>query len=170
MITKTNLKLLLTVTVSAIFFSFSALKTDTANFSGTWSLNEGKSELGQFGARGVATKIVVDQKNTDLTTTRNSTSFNGDPLSTTETLTGDGKESETEVFNGAKKKSTLEWAADGQTFTIKYTISGERNGQSFEFKGSEKWAIGDGGKSLSLTVTISTPNGDFSTKAVYDKQ
>lgn len=45
MTTKTNLKLLLAVTVSAIFFSFSTIKTDQANFSGTWSLNEGKSEL-----------------------------------------------------------------------------------------------------------------------------
>jgi hypothetical protein len=162
-------KLLSLLVVSTLLFSFTKPVFQT-NFSGTWALNEGKSELGQFGARGAANKIIVDQKDGAVTVTRNATGFTGEATSSTEALATDGKEVETTVFNGAKKKSSLKWAADGQTFTITYGILFEANGQSFELKGTETWSLGADGKSITLQNAMTTPQGDITTKAVYDKQ
>jgi hypothetical protein len=169
MFKKTSNKFFSLLVISAFLFSFTK-PVYQANFSGSWTLNEGKSDLGQFGARGVSSKIVVDQKADGVTTTRSSTNFQGEAVTTTETLTNDGKESESTVFGAAKKKSTLKWAADGQTLTISYSIALDRGGQTMELKGSETWSLGADGKTLTMQTALSTPQGDISTKAVYDKQ
>jgi hypothetical protein len=49
-------KLLAAVIVSSTLVSFST-KADRANFSGSWALNEGKSDFGERGAR-FATKAL----------------------------------------------------------------------------------------------------------------
>ena len=54
-------KLLAAVIVSSTLVSFSH-KADRANFSGSWALNEGKSDFGQRGARFATKTIKVDQK------------------------------------------------------------------------------------------------------------
>jgi hypothetical protein len=166
MLTLSTKKMLALLALPAILFSFSVAPI---NFSGSWSLNEGKSELGQFGGRGAASKMLVDQKADAVSITKTITSFNGDPATSTEVLT-EGKESETIVFGAAKKKSTLKWAADGQGFSISYSIAFDRNGQSFELRGVETWSLGADGKTLIMQTALTTPQGDVSTKAVYDKQ
>ena len=155
---------LLVVTVA--FFAFRAAP---ANFSGSWKLNEGKSELGQFGGRGAASKIVVDQKTDAVTISRTATGFDGQEATNTETMS-EGKEVESTVFGSAKRKATLKWAADQQSFTISFTILIERDGQSMEIKGAENWTIAADGKTITLANTVNTPQGEFSTKMVYDKQ
>jgi hypothetical protein len=162
-------KLLSLLVVSTLLFSFINPVFQT-NYSGTWSLNEGKSELGQFGARGAASKIVIDQKEGAVTITRNSTGFSGEALSSIEALTADGKEVEISVWGTGKKKSSLKWAADGQTFTVTYNILLDFNGQSVELKGTETWSLGADGKSITLQNAMTTPQGEVATKAVYDKQ
>ncbi len=163
-------KILLLLMVSAVMFSFSLPEKYQTNFTGTWILNEGKSELGQFGARGAASKIVVDQKTNDVTISRASTGFQGEALNSTETLTADGKSSESAVFGTGKKKSTLQWAADGQSFTVGFSITMDFGGQSTEFTGKENWSLGADGKTLILQNNITTPQGEIVTKALYDKQ
>ncbi len=96
--------------------------------------------------------------------------MDGSPSTTTE-LMSDGKESETTVFNGnGKKKSTLKWAPDGNSFTIKSTIAISANGQSFDLSTNESWSLGADGKTLLWTNAITTPQGDVIVKCVYDKQ
>lgn len=149
--------------------SFTVARVYQANFSGSWTLNEGKSELGQFG-RASASKIVVDQKADNIVITRTSTGMDGAVSDATETMV-EGKESESTVFNGAgKKKSVLKWADDKNTFLISSNIAIDRGGQSMEFKTGETWSLSADGKTLTLSNAISSPQGDITTKAVYDKQ
>ncbi|MEO8173024.1 MAG: hypothetical protein ABI581_08070 [Sediminibacterium sp.] len=163
---KTSHNFLSLLFVSVLLFSFTK-PVYQANFSGTWNLNTGKSDLGQFGGRGVATKIVVDQKADGVTTTKTTPGFNGgDPTDVTETLTNDGKETETTMFGTAKRKSTLKWAADGNTFGVAYSVA---FGQG-EFKGNENWVLNADGKEMTITTLISSPQGEITLKAVYDKQ
>lgn len=164
--TKIVQKFLAFAVIAVVMSSFTGVQV--TNFSGTYTLNEGKSELGQFGGRGVATKIVVDQKGNDVSVTRTN-NMNGQPMTVTENLV-EGKESETTLFNNAKKKSTLKWAADGQSFSITYSILFEANGQNFEVKGVENWGLAPDGKVLTLQSTITTPQGEVTLKAAYDKQ
>lgn len=155
------------VVVAAALFSFRVAAP--VNFSGTWKLNEGKSELGQFGARAAASKIVVDQKTESVSITTTATGFDGSEMTNTDVLS-EGKEVEGTGFGGAKRKSTLKWAADGQGFTINSNITFDQGGQSFEIQGKQVWSMNADGKNLTLSSTITTPQGEFSTKAVYDKQ
>jgi hypothetical protein len=144
-------------------------KVYKANFSGDWKLNESKSELGQFD-RFAVRSIKADQKDEAITITRTSPSFNGDDMTTSETLSYDGKETETTVFGNSKRKSSAKWSDDGKKLTINYTLLLDFNGQTTEIKGTEGWTISDDGKNLAVQVNSSSPQGEFSWKAVYDKQ
>ena len=161
-------KLLPFLIAPAIFLSFSFM-SDHANFSGTWKLNEGKSELGDFGGRFAARTIKVEQKDDAIIISKTAPSFTGDDVTTTETLTFDGKETETSVFGGqAKRKSAAKWSDDGQTFIISYITLFERDGQTTEIKGTETWSLTKEG-SLSLQTVSTSPRGENTTKAQYDK-
>ena len=160
-------KLSMLLVAPAIFMSFT-FNADKANFSGEWKLNEGKSELGEFGARFTATAIKVDQKESDITIARTTPGFNGgDPVTTSLTLTFDGKVAESTVFGSAKRKSTAKWSDDGQSLVINHTTTFERDGQTNEFKGTETWSMKDG--ALSVVTVSSSPRGETTTKAVYNK-
>lgn len=143
---------------------------EKVNFSGNWTLNEDKSEFGERGARFAVKAIKVEQKENAITITRTTPSFQGDDVTTTETLGFDGKEVEGTGFGGFVRRSSLKWDADEQSFSIKSTTAGERNGQSFSFTSTETWILGKGGKSLSVTSVRITQQGEVTTKAVYDKQ
>jgi len=158
----------LSLLLSAIFlFSFNTIDVRT-NFSGDWKLDESKSELGEFGGR-VARSVKADQKDNDITVTRTTPGFNGgDPVTTTLTLTYDGKVTESEGFGGSKRKSTAKWSDDGLTLTISNIMTFERDGQTSEFKSTETWSMTKEG-SLSIVTQSSSPRGEFTTKAIYSK-
>ena len=163
-------KLFAAVIVSAALVSFST-KAERANFSGSWALNEGKSDFGERGARFATKAIKAEQKSDAITISRTTPSFQGgDDVTTTETLGFDGKEVQGTGFGGAVKKSTLKWASDEQSFVITSTTTGERNGQTFTFNSTETWTLGDGGKSLNVTAVRTSQQGEVTTKAAYDKQ
>ena len=153
-----------------LLLSFTVL-TDKANFSGSWALNEGKSDFGQRGARFATKTLKVEQKDDAINITRTTPSFNGgDDVTTTDALGFDGKEVQSTGFGNSTKKSTLKWADDGQGFTITSNTTMERNGQTFELSGTETWSLTDGGKSLSVVSVSKSSRGEFTAKAVYDKQ
>lgn len=160
-------KLLAFLVAPAFLLSFT-FRADKANFSGEWKLNEEKSELGDFGGRFVARSIKAEQKDDAITIAKTSPGFNGgDPVTTMQTLTFDGKESEITVFGGAKRKSTAKWSEDGQALTFNHTTTFERDGQTNEFKGTETWTMKDG--ALSIVSVSSSPRGETTIKAIYNK-
>ncbi|MEN9686082.1 MAG: hypothetical protein RLZZ28_1868 [Bacteroidota bacterium] len=164
-------KILSLLLMSTTFFAFTHPANKQANFSGSWVLNESKSELGQFGARGASSKIEVDQKSESVTINRTGVSFStGETIVSGVTLPNDGKEVESMFLGSSKMKSSLKWAADGNSFAISYSIAFEMNGQTFDITGNEKWSLGADGKSIVLLTTLSTPQGEIETKALYDKQ
>ena len=61
--------LLAAVIVSAALVSFST-KAERANFSGSWALNEGKSDFGERGARFATKALKVEQKGDAITITK----------------------------------------------------------------------------------------------------
>ncbi|MBV9986769.1 MAG: hypothetical protein JO301_03770 [Chitinophagaceae bacterium] len=158
------------VAVLLMSLAFLGFRTAPADFSGTWALNEGKSELGQFGSRGAPSKIVVAQKADAILITRTVMSFQGEASNYDENLTFDGKEVENTLFGAAKRKSTVKWAADQQSLTVNYSMVFGQGDRTFELKGTETWTVSADGKTLTVANTASTPQGEFSTKMVYDKQ
>lgn len=166
----TMFRSVLAVIVTAVVFSFSFITASAqrANFTGEWKLDETKSELGEWGGR-TARSIKAEQKDSSITVSKTSPGFNGgDPVTTTITLTYDGKIVESEGFGGSKRKSTATWSADGKTLTVITTTNFERDGQSFEFKATEIWTLTADGL-LSVATNSTSPRGDVSTKAMYKK-
>jgi hypothetical protein len=161
-------KLLALIIAPAFILSFN-IKADRANFSGDWSLNEGKSELGQFG-NFAPRKIKVDQKADSITISKTAPSFTGEDVTTTETLSFDGKEIENTVFGTSKRKASAKWSDDGQTLTITYNLMLDFNGQINEIKGTETWTLSDAGKTLLSQNNSSSSFGDIAAKGVYEKQ
>lgn len=152
---------------AALLFSFTTI-ADKVNFSGDWKLDEAKSELGQFGSR-VARSVKADQKADAITITKTTPGFNGgDPITSTITLTYDGKVTDSEGFGGSKRKSTAKWSDDGQTLVISNSTIFERNGETTEFKSTETWTLTKDG-TLSIVTNTTSQRGDVTTKAIYTK-
>ena len=156
--------------LAGTFLSLSVLLAFTykaADFSGTWNLDESASELGQFGTRGAASKITVTQAESTMKLAKTSQGFDGNTVENTETYTV-GKESENAGIFNSKKFGTMNWDGD-QAFKIVFTIKMEFQGQSMELTGNEKWELSADGKTLTLSVNMTTPQGEINTKAVYKK-
>jgi hypothetical protein len=150
-----------------LLFSFTTVN-NRANFSGDWKLDESKSELGNAAGR-TARSLKAEQKDNDITISRTTPGFNGgDPVTTTYTVTYDGKVTESEGFGGSKRKSTAKWSDDGLTLTINSVMTFERDGQTMEFKSNETWSLTKEGL-LSVVTQSSSPRGESTTKAVYNK-
>ena len=164
-----SLKKLSFLLIAPLFvLSFTSMLART-NFGGQWKLNEGKSDLGQF--TGFAAKSVKVEQKEDAITITQVNAFNGEEMTRTETLTFDGKETESAGgFGNAKRKSTAKWSDDGKILTVTFVLKLEFNGESNELKGTEKYSLSDDGKALTLQSNSATPQGDISSKAVYDKQ
>ena len=148
--------------------SFLSANAQRASFSGEWKLDASKSELGEFGGR-AAISIKAEQKEDAITVTKTTPGFNGgEPITTTVTLTYDGKVVESEGFGGAKRKSTAKWSEDGKTLTVSSNMVLERDGQSFEIKSTENWTLAKDGW-LSIVTNSTSPRGEMTIKAVYTK-
>jgi hypothetical protein len=156
--------------IALIFVGTTAAYVFTkADFTGEWNFNEGKSKLGESRFRRAATKIKVGSEGESLVIERTQNTPNGE-MTTSEKITFDGKASESTAFGSMKRSSVGSWSANGEEMTISTTISGERDGQTFEFKTQEVWKLTDGGKTLTIESSANTPNGTTTQTLVYDKQ
>ena len=156
------------VAAAALLLSaFTVLKPPT-NFSGEWKLNEGKSELGQF-PQFAPKKLKVAATDTSAAVERVSTGQDGQERSSKETLSYNGRETESTVFGTMKKKSAVKWSDDGKSMTVAGAILFERDGQSNEIKTTEVWKLFDDGKSLMVSSNSSSSFGDNAMKMVFDK-
>jgi hypothetical protein len=138
-----------------------------ANFAGTWALNAEKSTIGQGGGggqRGGGGDFVATQQANLLTVVRTRTNQDGEAVKTTSNYTLDGKESVNTTGRG-ESKSTATWSTDGKTLKIVTKTSFNGN----ERTSTESWTLTDA-KTLTVTSTRTTQNGEVTNKMVYDKK
>jgi hypothetical protein len=140
------------------------MKTD---FSGTWKLNENKSNFGE-GPRFASSQLVVTQNGDKLTVERTMKNRNGEEMKRNSNYTLDGKEYEETVRN-RPRKVTASWADEGKEITITSSSKFERNGEEMEFNSKETWKLSADGKSLTVDSNISSPRGERKMQLVYDK-
>ena len=140
----------------------------TVNFSGQWTLNDSKSDLGG-GGFGIGKKLNITQDGNNLTIERTVANRNGEERTMTGKYTLDGKESNNSMGNRTSK-SVLTWSADGKTLTITTNTTFERNGQSMTSKNVEVWTLGNGGNTLNIDHTMKSSRGERHSTLVYDKK
>jgi len=161
--------------ISAFLIVFITLATSVSalvkvDFSGTWALDQAKSNLGERGGRGAAAKLSVVQENAVINIVRTSNGQNGEVI-TTEKLTYDGKEAQaTGGREGSVRKSTLTWSEDKNTMTVNSVVTGNFNGTATETKIKEVWTLSADGKTLTVDSESVRQQGTTTLKLVYNKQ
>ena len=138
-----------------------------ADFSGTWTLNRDKSELGDGpGGRMAAKKMVVEQKDNALKIESTREGRDGSDRTMTNEMTLDGKETKSSS-NFGEAVTTAKIAED--VLTINTTRTFERDGQTNEMKSEQKWSLQEDGKQLVVNLKSDSPWGENEMKLVYDK-
>ena len=143
---------------------------ENPQYVGTWKLNVGKSDLGEFGEMIADRSIVVEKQGNQFILSRTRPSFQGGETTSKESLDFEGKATESTVWETAKKKSVFKWSDDKKSFSVSYTMDITMNGNSMTSKGTEAWKLSEDGKTLTLDHTASSDQWDFELKAVYEKQ
>jgi len=156
-------------TASLFLFVAMALSGDKPDFTGTWSLDQEKSQLGEFGGRFLASKMTVKQVGDSLTIERVYKREGQEDMLLVEKLSLDGKES-TSQFRNSPRVSTANWADEGKTLKIDSKTTFEREGNTFEMQASELWALSEEGKVLTINSTRTSPRGETKTVLVFAKE
>jgi len=141
-----------------------------ANFSGTWTFNESKSNFGDSQFRFAATSMVVTQDANTLTVESTMPSRDGGEMKTSAKYTFDGKVSENPMFN-TTRKSTVTWSPDKTSMIIASTMTFDMNGETREMKSTDTWKLAEGGKVLMIeSVRLNRDGEEMKTTAAYDKK
>jgi hypothetical protein len=164
--------------VAALVASLSvqqALAQAKPNFAGTWKINTEKSDpmgggMGGGGGGGggggmggmMAAPITITQTDKQLVETR--TTPNGDRVTT---YNLDGTESVNSTGRG-ESKSKARWEGDALIIETTSTFNGPNGSMTITSK--EVRTLSADGKTMTITITRTTPNGEMTTKRVYDKQ
>ncbi len=171
------------IVLAAIFSLFvlaMSASAETANYSGTWTLDVSKSKLGERNMIAEQTLTVV-QTDKDITVTpktkRNPPpdgmgggrgGFGGGDNATTYSL--DGKETKTEVEGRmGKMPVTLSAKTDGGKLHLSSssTFSGPNGEMTITTK--ETWELSSDGKTLTINTERTTPRGTDSNTRVFTK-
>jgi hypothetical protein len=157
-------------------------QTGKANFSGTWTFNAEKSNMGQpagnppaggqggGGQRGGfgGGNFEAKQDANLLTQVRTRTGQDGTTTTTETKVTLDGKETVNTTQRG-DSKLTATWSADGKSLTVVTKQTFNMNGESREMVSTAVWSLTDA-NTLSITTTRAGQNGEVKTTAVYNKK
>ena len=159
--------------VMSMIFSLLLIPTTSfagkkADFTGNWTFNESKSELGE-GRFFSAMKMTVTQEKKTITIERTRSGRDGQERTSSETLTMDGKENINKTENRSST-SFATWSDDGTTLTIKSKREFNRQGETFEMNSTEIWTLDEDGKVLKIQSDTSSSRGERSVTLVYDKE
>ncbi|MGD0582740.1 MAG: hypothetical protein ABR974_07310 [Bacteroidales bacterium] len=164
-----------TIAVAFLMPAMTNAQTGKTSFAGNWAYNQSKSDMGQppqgggqgGGQRMGGGNLSIKQEANLLTVDRTRMGQDGQTQTTTEKYTLDGKECVNTNPRG-ESKSTVTWSADGNSLNVVTTRTMNMNGETREMKSTSVWTLTDA-KTLTVTSTSTTPNGDRVIKMVYDK-
>jgi hypothetical protein len=161
---KSGLLIALSLLVSSVSFSQGA-----ANFSGSWALNESKSNPGEGGFRMVSPTLKIVQDVTSFSLERTFKGQDGEERKMSEKYTLDGKKSINPVFN-TTKKSTIAWSVDKKSLTVSSVMVVKMNDKNNEIKTVELYKLSDGDKILTIDSQSTSSTGETKASLVYDKK
>lgn len=141
-----------------------------AIFSGTWILNETKSDFGEYGRMMASNKIIIAHKGKKLTMERYATTPAGESVNYKENYTLDGKECVNNISEEFKKTSTVVKSEDKKGLIINSTLDLSFEGNEMKILTVENFTLEDGGKTMIIKSTASTDYGDMVVSLVYDLQ
>jgi hypothetical protein len=137
--------------------AFAAGKPD---FSGAWKLNVTKSEFGAIPPPTFQT-MKIDHKDPVLKVVTQQSAADGDTTINAAYST-DGKETKSD-YRGTPTTSVAHWDAD----TLVIDTQVHYGGADPTIKAT--WKLSDDGKSITTNTHVSTPQGDFDIRSLFEK-
>ncbi len=159
------------VAISSFVFlmaaSVFALSLAPANFSGTWVLDNAKSEglRGRMADAEVTMKVTQDgAKLVEETTTGDNTQ--------SLTFNLDGSETTAEFQGRMPSKGTIKakWMDDGKMLEITQVRNLNFQGNDVTINVKEHWQLSEDGKVLNIHRTTESPRGTMESKLVFNKK
>jgi mannan endo-1,4-beta-mannosidase len=142
-----------------------------ADFTGDWLLNEYESTIGTMGMSNTAYKLHVIQKDNELIINSTSKVEWADDEVAAQTLTLDGKDNKSTVYNNSPRVQTANWSLGRDTLTIDSRTTFSFGGNSREIKSKDIWTLFRRGKQLIISQTADSFRGGATTATiVYDKK
>ena len=144
-----------------------AIAQDKPNFSGTWTLDIAKSDFGPSTApESMSLTIVHKEPSIRATSTQKSAEMG--EIKNDRTITTDGKDNVNKLSMGMMGEqnvtSKTTWA--GKSLVTSYSL--DMQGTPIAVK--DTWGLSADGKQLTSTRVLSTPDGEFTMKMVFNKQ
>lgn len=169
------------VVVGVILLLAACMAFAAADFSGTWVMDKEKSDpirMGRGGPGGggggggapadLEVALVINHSGNDMKVVRKMT-MGGNTRESEMKYTLDGTENTNPGMMGrgeVKSKSKVE----GDKLIIEGTQSMQTQQGDFQINTKDEYSLSADGKVLTVTTTRSTPQGERTTKAVYNKQ
>ena len=161
------MKFLKIILVTACFFSMSFSFAQNKDFSGSWKFAEQESVSGKLYSNGSPKSFKITQAANQTTIEQTSAGASGD-VTTSTTLSFDGKPTETKTGTGRKKIVTLTWNGTSGYTTIS-TIYNAADPTKMDFKTTDIYTIDDKGLVLQRKAENFANGEVWESKAYYDK-
>lgn len=136
------------------------------DFSGSWELDRAASKLGD--AQLWLQEIKVTQSKDSLLTHRTYRNENWEEYPFTENLTLDGKEHEITIYD-MPRKTSANVSEDKKNLVIKSQITFWGDNGEVTIPMTEKWALTEKGKTLSMEYKSVSEEGEYTIQLVYKK-
>jgi hypothetical protein len=153
---------LLTLAIAAALTCTAAVAADKPDFSGSWKLNNAKSDFGPMPQGPDKFERKVDHKDPEMKVSTTQ-AMQGNERTSDSAYTIDGKEHDVQM-GPATAKVTATWKDSTLEVIAKREIQGNA------ITSAEKWSLSPDGKILTVDSNITTSQGEFKLKFVLDKQ
>ncbi len=139
------------------------------DFSGNWALNEDKSVFDNMGISFFPDRMKIYQYDNDFIVQKSFVQEYTDDQVTTDTLTLDGKESKSELYN-SPMVTTAFWSQDGDSLKIISKLTFNRGGRTMEMVTEQSWTLLNSGNSLAIQQVSNSFLGKRKATLYYDKK
>jgi hypothetical protein len=140
---------------------FAAVCFAKPNFSGKWKMDNAKSDFGPIpGPQKMLRTVQHDEPKIKIV---NEQAGAQGEIRTELNYTTDGKEF-TNTSRGGESKGTASWVGDSLVVKTKRTLQGS------EIDQTDRWTMSPDGKTMDISTTLKTPQGEFEIKIAFEKQ
>ncbi|HEX8091635.1 MAG TPA: hypothetical protein VF762_22470 [Blastocatellia bacterium] len=163
----------LKISITCVVFVMTALTAaavDKPNFSGTWIMDQGKSE----GLPPDVEQIMKVSQADDKITLETKVVTDQGSFTITDSYTVNGKEADfvpqTPQGPNGKGKRTAKWAADGAGIEVTEEATFETPDGAINQQMTRKWSLSPDGKTLIIDLNSKGPQGAVHTKRTFVKK
>jgi len=139
-----------------------------ADFTGTWVLDEDKSEFGKFGSGLAPARLEVSRAGNVLTVRTTRELEYADPVVSDDRLVLDGNPVQSEVMHSTRE-TTAKLSPDGSQLGVE-TVAALPGDPAAKMTTRETWTITSGGRQLSIQRSVAGPRGTQDVTLVFDKR